>query len=88
MNIRTVISGINQPELPFCRAPRDGTQKHILLLAFQRGESLTTLEAALKYGVMALSQRCGELERMGWPIVSDTVETEGGARVSRYSMRK
>jgi hypothetical protein len=91
LNVRNVfLAGISEPVQPdlLCRAPRTGTQKHKLLLAFQRGESLTTLEAALKYGVMALSQRCGELIRMGWPIQSETVETDGGAHVSRYWMRR
>jgi hypothetical protein len=69
-----------------CKVPKEGTQHHKLLLAFQRGESLTTLEAALQYGVMALSQRCGDLRRMGWPIISETVETANGAKVSRYRL--
>ena len=73
---------------PPCRLPKENTQHHKLLMAFERGERLTTLEAALQYGVMALSQRCGDLRRMGWPILSETVETAGGARVSRYWMQK
>lgn len=69
-----------------CRIPKSGTQHDKLLRAFQRGERLTTLEAALQYGVMALSQRCGDLRKMGWPILSESVETLNGARVSRYWM--
>lgn len=67
------------------RIPDPESQCYALLLAFQRGEHLTTLEAALKYGVMALSQRCGDLRRKyGWPVKSRTVETQGGAKVSEY----
>lgn len=69
----------------FTRIPPKESQCYALLMAFQRGERLTALQAALKYGVMALSQRCGDLRmKYGWPILSTTVETEGGARVSEY----
>lgn len=70
-----------------CRMPAEGTQHHKLLMAFQRGEALTVGEALRHYAVYALSQRCGELRKMGWPIISETIETAGGARVSRYRMQ-
>lgn len=73
-----------QLDIDFCTIPERGTQCYELLMAFKRGERLTTLKAALTYGVMALSQRCGDLRRMGWPIQSTTVESNGGARVSEY----
>lgn len=69
-----------------CRTPKRGTQHYELLMAFQRGESLTVGDALRRYAVYALSQRVGELKKMGWPIRSETVETNGGARVSRYWM--
>lgn len=72
----------------FVKVPADGTQHHKLLLAFKRGEFLTVGEALTKYQVYALSQRVGELKKMGWPITSETVETSGGARVSRYRMKQ
>jgi hypothetical protein len=50
-----------------CRQPKVGTQAHMLLMAFYRGERLSVLTAIQKYGVYALSQRCGELKRLGWP---------------------
>lgn len=79
--------GWNMTQLDLlCREPRTGTQHHKLLLAFQRGESLTVGVALEKYGVYALSQRVGELKKMGWPIESETIETDGGAHVSRYWM--
>ena len=50
------------------------------------GRTLTVAEALTELGIYALSQRVGELRRQGVPIASDTVETAGGARVSRYRL--
>lgn len=62
----------------FCRVPEDGTQCRTLLNALQRGEKLRPLDSALKYGVMALSQRIGDLKRTyGWPVQSRMVEVNG-----------
>ena len=66
--------------------PNAGTQRHLLLEVFSRGESLTVAEALYKHGIYALSQRVGELKREGWQIRSRTVTTPGGARISRYWM--
>lgn len=81
---------MTQPELcfdaPVCRVPREGTQHRILLAAMQRGERLRPLEAALKYQVMALSQRIGELKRSGWPVKSKLVETPSGKHIAEYWM--
>ena len=67
-----------------CRIPETG-QCRTLLLAMQRGERLRPLEAALSYGVMALSQRIGSLKRdYGWPIKSRMVSTESGKRIAEY----
>lgn len=79
---------MTQTEFAPVEAPRIGTQHHKLLLAFQRGESLTVAEALTQYGVYALSQRVGELKKMGWPILAESYKTPGGARVARYSMAK
>jgi helix-turn-helix protein len=57
--------------------PKVGTQHRMLLDAFSRKERLTVLSAIQKYGVYALSQRCGELKRMGWPIKSRTLQSNG-----------
>lgn len=78
---------MNQLDL-LCRIPPEGKQHYRLLVAFQRGESLTVGEALAKYHVYALSQRVGELKKMGWPIKSEIVKTNGGARVSRYWLDK
>lgn len=69
------------------KVPEQGTQAYNLLRAFKRGERLTVKTALDQYGVYALSQRVGELKRMGWPIESVPLKTEGGARVACYWMR-
>lgn len=66
------------------RAPARGTQNYRLLVALQSGERLTVAKALSKFGIYALSQRCGELRKYGWPVKSRTIETESGARVSEY----
>ena len=74
-------------ERPEVKVPEQGTQAYALLRAFKRGERLTVKTALDQYGVYALSQRVGELKRMGWPIESTTVTTSGGAKVSCYWMQ-
>ena len=70
-----------------CRVPASNTQNGMLVRAFQRGETLTVAESLSRYGVYALSQRVGELKRMGWQIDAERYKTPGGAIVCRYSMR-
>lgn len=65
--------------------PKEGTQHHKLLMAFKRGEVLTVGNALLEYGVYALSQRVGDLKKMGWHIEREQVK---GASHYRYWMAK
>ena len=60
------------------------TQLEILADAFDRGEHLTVATALQKYGVYALSQRCGDLWKIGYPVDSQTITTPTGKRVSEY----
>lgn len=60
------------------------TQLEILQEAFDRGERLTVLTAIANYGIYALSQRCGELAREGYPIDSKTIALPSGKHVSEY----
>jgi len=62
------------------------TQCEQLLEAMKRGEQLTVAEAMARYGVYALSQRCGELIRQGHLINVETIKVQSGKRVARYSM--
>jgi len=57
-----------------------------LLMALKQGERLTPLSALNAYQCFSLSQRVGELKRMGWPIVVRTVELSTGKRVAEYRM--
>jgi Helix-turn-helix domain len=60
------------------------TLKHI----FDMGESLSVAEALTKYGIYALSQRCGELSRSGYPVSADWETTSSGKHIVRYSKLK
>jgi hypothetical protein len=50
----------------------------------KNGKRLTVAVALAEHGCYALSQRCGELRRMGWPIMDRFITTNGGARVKEY----
>lgn len=79
---------MNQLAIDFsrCVVPEPTTQQGQILRALQRGERLTPLDSLSKYGVLALSQRVGELIRMGWPIVRTTTKTPTGKTVGLYFM--
>lgn len=55
-----------------------------LLEALRRGERLTVLSAIEEYGCYALSQRCGELRKPGWPVQSRVIETPTRKHVKAY----
>ena len=59
------------------------TQVELLAEAFDRGEALTVATALAKYGIYALSQRCGELAKW-YPVESRTVALPNGKHVSEY----
>ena len=66
--------------------PAPETQLGTLLQALQRGEKLTVAQALKEFGVYALSQRVGDLKRMGWPVLTSTITTNSGKRVAEYRM--
>jgi len=51
---------------------------------FDAGKSLTVLEAIEKFGVYALSQRCTDLRKQGYPLEGQMVTVGAGKRVMRY----
>lgn len=53
---------------PPCTVPDADTQLGRLLRALQRGMRPTILTAGPVLNIGALSQRVGDLRRMGWPI--------------------
>ncbi len=59
------------------------TQLETLAEAFDRGERLTVAVALDKYGIYALSQRCGELAKW-YPVESRTINLPSGKHVSEY----
>jgi helix-turn-helix protein len=61
------------------------TQIETLKAAFDRGESLTVAEALTRFGIYALSQRVGQLDRSGYPVEHEMVTLPSGKRVARYS---
>ena len=61
------------------------TQAAMILNHLIAGGSLTPLESLNLYGVMALSQRIGELKRQGYPIKRDLIELPSHKHVARYS---
>ena len=63
---------------------RHDTQQAMILAALQNGDRLTVADALTRFGCYALSQRCGELRRAGWPIVAHMVTVPSGKRVAEY----
>lgn len=60
------------------------TQLDTLKRAFDRGEKLTVLRALTRYGVYALSQRCGNLIDDGYPLEKGWLVQASGKRVRTY----
>lgn len=63
-------------------------QCRLLLSQLESGKRLTPLISAFEFGVMALSQRMGELDRAGYPIKREWVKLPSGKKVMGYSMGK
>ena len=72
-----------KPTMP----PAECKQLRALLAALMKGEKLTVLTALDKYGIYALSQRCGELSRTyGWPLKKEWLHLPSGKVVRSYSL--
>lgn len=71
---------------PRCKVPERGTMTRELLDALKAGERLTPLMAVGRFQCLSLSQRIGELKRMGWPICSEMIQVNSGKRVACYWM--
>jgi len=55
-----------------------------LLGKLQDGRRYTVKTALQELGIYALSQRCGELRRLGWEVGSHTITLANGKRVKEY----
>jgi len=71
---------------PVCVVPDRDTLQGKLLRALQAGERLTPISALERFQCFSLSQRMGELRRMGWPITATMVRVPSGKKVAEYSM--
>ena len=71
---------------PVCTAPDADTLAGKILRHLQAGNRLTPLSALQEFQCLSLSQRIGELKRMGWPIISAPHKTPSGKTVAEYSM--
>jgi len=71
---------------PSVRIPPKGSQTYRLLLAMRNGQRLTVAKALNEHGCYALSQRCTDLRRMGWPVLSRTIKVGRRSWVSEYYM--
>lgn len=69
---------------PVVKVPERGTQAYEILMYLKRGGRLTVAKALTEFGIYALSQRCGELRKVGWPIRSRMIQATGGARIAEY----
>lgn len=73
---------------PRTKVPEKGGQLYELLCAMQMGKRLTVAIALMDHSVYALSQRIGDLKKMGWPIKDRWVTTAGGASVKEYWLER
>ncbi len=73
---------------PRCVVPAADTLGGKILRALQSGKTLTPLSALNEFQCLSLSQRCGELRKMGWPIISRPCKTPSGKTVAEYSMEQ
>lgn len=64
----------------------DVTQRDRILAHLLRGDSITPIDALNLYGCFALSQRVGELKRMGHDIETVPV-ANGRKRYASYRLR-
>ena len=64
------------------------SQLEMLKKHFDSGRSLTVLTAIEKYGVYALSQRCGDLRREGYPLEGAMIKLPSGKQVMSYRKAK
>jgi hypothetical protein len=59
-----------------------------LLNALLAGEHHTVKSAMATMGIYALSQRCGNLKQLGWPIQSKMVPVSETTTVMEYWMER
>ena len=78
-------TAIDFDAVPRCSVPDSDTLQGKLLRALQSGERLTPISALERFQCFSLSQRMGELRRMGWPITATMIRVPSGKKVAEYS---
>ena len=65
------------------------TQTQSILNHLQAGQSITPIEALERYGCFRLGARIWEIRhKLGFDVVKETIETSGGAKVARYTLKQ
>lgn len=65
------------------------SQRELILAHLKEGKSLTVFQAMFEpFRCMALSQRCGELRRAGYPVVSKMIVLPNKKRVAEYRLEQ
>ena len=62
------------------------TQTAQILAHFQKGKTLTFLEAIDEFGTTSLHRRLSDLKERGHSIESEWIRTDSGKRVKRYRL--
>lgn len=66
--------------------PKAGTQNDKIFRYMIGNGAITPLKALEVAGCFRLSERCREIEALGWKIVRERVRTSGGAQVMSYRL--
>ena len=64
------------------------SQNARLLVYLEQNDGISTLEAMERLRILRLSERCRELEQLGFVISHNPEKTIGGARVIRYRLER
>lgn len=64
------------------------TQTERLLSWFDKGETITSFEAYLKFGITQLGRCIDDLQKEGYRFEKPRVRTDSGKIVVRYKLRK
>jgi hypothetical protein len=73
-----------QRQIEFSTSENAGSQRTQIINHLMTKGPLTVLTAIKFIGCYALSQRCGELRREGFPVQSKWVELDNGKKVKQY----
>jgi hypothetical protein len=64
-----------------------GTSQNAAILRYlQAGYGVTPREALTMFGTMRLAARVADLRARGYAIDREMIETDGGARIARYTL--